>query len=249
MGLQEHWQLAQGSLQLLLKGLVSGLGEERLLLEDGPETHGLLKHDDSSLQVHAEVHHDPVDAFLDILLLLHHEHVMVEELLQLLVDEVDGDLLEAVVLENLETSDIEHSAEVGLLQAGVNEGVVTLLNQPLEETVKDGPGDTTSGSSSLLHSLTLGHPLGSDLDPGLAESLEQRTGLNTAQSSHLAREGGDVDLLQLSLVVTALLDVDDASSSHHTGGQHVAVELLLLRESKNVEGVLGVLQLLVVVPM
>merc|ERR550532_1874913 len=246
-GLQEDGKFAQGSLQLLLEGLVSGLGEERLLLEDGPETHGLLEHDDGSLQVHAEVHHDPVNALLDVLLLLHHEHVVVEELLQLLVDEVDGDLLEAVVLEDLETSDIEDSAEVGLLQAGVNECVVTLLNQPLEDTVEDGSGDTTSSSSGLLHSLALGHPLGSDLDPGLAESLEQRSGLNTAQSGHLAREGGGVNLLQLSLVVTTLLDVDDTSGSHHTGGQHVAVELLLLRESKNVEGVLGVLQLLIVV--
>merc|ERR1719400_3022114 len=200
-GLQEDGQFDQGSLQLLLEGLVSGLGEERLLLEDGPETHGLLKHDDGSLQVHAEVHHDPVNALLDVLLLLHNEHVVVEELLQLLVDEVDGDLLEAVVLENLETSDIEHSAEVGLLEAGIDEGVVTLLNEPLEETVKDGPGDPASSSSSLLHSLTLGHPLGSDLDPGLAERLEQRGGLNTTQSSHLAREGGGVHLLQLGLVV------------------------------------------------
>merc|ERR550532_63808 len=246
-GLQEDGKFSQGSLQLLLEGLVSSLGEERLLLEDGPETHGLLEHDDGSLQVHAEVHHDPVNALLDVLLLLHHEHVVVEELLQLLVDEVDGDLLEAVVLEDLETSDIEHSAEVGLLQAGVNECVVTLLNQPLEDTVEDGPGNTTSSSCGLLHSLALGHPLGSDLDPGLAESLEQRHGLNTAQSGHLAREGGGVNLLQLSLVVTTLLDVDDTSGSHHTGGQHVAVELLLLRESKNVEGVLGVLQLLIVV--
>merc|ERR1719266_63288 len=247
LGLQEDGQLAQGGLQLLLEGLVSGLGEERLLLQDGPDTHGLLEHDDGSSQVHAEVDHLPVNALLDVLLLLHHEHVVVEELLQLLVDEVDGDLLEAVVLEDLETSDIEHSAEVGLLEAGINESVVTLDDEPLEEPVEDGPGNTTSSSSGLLHSLTLGHPLGTDLDPGLAESLEQRIGLNTAQSGHLAREGGGVDLLQLSLVVTTLLDVDDTSGSHHTGGEHVAVELLLLRESKNVEGVLGVLQLLVVV--
>merc|ERR1719300_1954721 len=119
-GLQEDWKLAQGSLQLLLKGLVSSLGEERLLLQNGPETHGLLKHDDGSLQVHAEVDHDPVNTLLDVLLLLNNEHVVVEELLELLVDKVDGDLLEAVVLEDLETSNVEHSAEVGLLEGGVN---------------------------------------------------------------------------------------------------------------------------------
>merc|ERR1719216_229332 len=108
--LQEDGELAKRGLQLLLKGLVSGLGEERLLLKNGPQTHGLLKHDDGSLQVHTEVNHDPVNALLDILLLLHNEHVVVEELLELLVDKVDGDLLEAVVLEDLETSNLEDSA-------------------------------------------------------------------------------------------------------------------------------------------
>merc|ERR1719450_636412 len=118
---------------------------------------------------------------------------------------------------------------------------------PLEESVKDSSCDTSSSVGSLLYSLTLGHPLGSDLDPGLAESLEERSSLNTAESGHLAREGVGGDLFQLSLVVTTLLDVDDTSSSHHTSSQHVAVKLLLVRETKHVEGVLGVLQLLVVV--
>merc|ERR1711971_654585 len=48
------------------------------------------------------------------------EHVVVKELLKLLVDKVNGDLLEAIVLEDLETSNIKHSTEVGLLQGGVN---------------------------------------------------------------------------------------------------------------------------------
>ena len=73
LGLQEHRQLTQGGLQLLLKGLVSGLGEEGLLLEDGPDAHGLLEHDDGSSQVHAEVNHDPVNALLHVLLLLNNE--------------------------------------------------------------------------------------------------------------------------------------------------------------------------------
>ena len=52
--------------------------------------------------------------------------MVVEELLKLLVDEVNGDLLEAVVFEDLEAGDVEHSDEVGLLQGGVDESVVTL---------------------------------------------------------------------------------------------------------------------------
>ena len=39
---------------------------------------------------------------------------MVEELLQLLVDKVDGDLLEAVVLEDLEAGNVEYADEINL---------------------------------------------------------------------------------------------------------------------------------------
>ena len=43
--------------------------------------------------------------------------MVVEELLQLLIDKVDGDLLEAVVLKDLESSDVENSTEVGLRES------------------------------------------------------------------------------------------------------------------------------------
>ena len=49
-------------------------------------------------------------------------HVVVEVLLQLLIDKVDGDLLEAVVLKDLKAGDVEHSTEVRFLQRGVTEG-------------------------------------------------------------------------------------------------------------------------------
>ena len=86
-------------LQLVLKGLVSGLWEERLFFKDGQDTHRLLEEIDASLQVHSEVNHGPVDAFLEVLFLLEHEGVVVEELLQLLIAEVDAELLESIVLE------------------------------------------------------------------------------------------------------------------------------------------------------
>ena len=44
--------------------------------------------------------------------------MVVEELLKLLVDKVDGDLLESVVLKDLKASNIKHSTEVGLLESG-----------------------------------------------------------------------------------------------------------------------------------
>ena len=45
--------------------------------------------------------------------------MVVEGLLQLLVNKVDGDLFKAIVLKDLKSSDVEHSAEVCLLQGGI----------------------------------------------------------------------------------------------------------------------------------
>merc|ERR1712012_213266 len=247
LGLQEDRKLAKGGLEFFLEGLIGGLGEEGLLLQDGPDTHGLLEHDDGSSQVHAEVNHDPVNALANVFLLLNDEHVVVEELLKLLVHKVDGDLLEAVVLEDLEAGNVKHSAEVGLLHGGVNEGVVTLDDEPLEDPVEDGTSNTSSGHGGLLAGLTLSHPLGSDLDPGLAEGLEEGLGVNAKSSSSLARERVQAHIGNLSLVVTALGLVDDATAGHDGSGQHVARELLLDGEAQDVEGVLGVEKLLIVI--
>ena len=52
-------------------------------------------------QVETEVNECPLNALALVLLLLEHKHVMVEELLQLLVDEVDPKLLEGVKLKEI----------------------------------------------------------------------------------------------------------------------------------------------------
>ena len=46
--------------QLLTEGGICGLGEKGLLLEDGKEGHGLLKHVNALLQVHSKVNVGPV---------------------------------------------------------------------------------------------------------------------------------------------------------------------------------------------
>merc|ERR1712223_1123395 len=143
VGLGKVGSLAQQVLvELGLEGLISGLGEERLLLKDGKEAHGLLKHVNARLQVHAEVHVGPVKTLLDIFLLLEGEHVLVEELLELLIDIVDTDLLEAVVVEDLETSNIQDTNIGDLLHGGVAQGLVTLVDNNSEGSLVDGTGNT-----------------------------------------------------------------------------------------------------------
>ena len=58
----------------------------------------LLHELNAGLQVHTEIHKDPVDTFTFVLFLLKYEHVLVKKLLQLLVGKVDAKLLETVVL-------------------------------------------------------------------------------------------------------------------------------------------------------
>jgi hypothetical protein len=58
----------------------------------------LFNHLNASQQVHAEINESPVDTLFLVFLLLEDEHVMVEELLELLICEVNTQLFETVVL-------------------------------------------------------------------------------------------------------------------------------------------------------
>ena len=66
--------------QLSFKGLVRGLGVDGLLLEDRQDAHWLLKEFKAGGEIHAEVASDPDNTFAHVLLLLQHEHGVVEEL-------------------------------------------------------------------------------------------------------------------------------------------------------------------------
>jgi hypothetical protein len=134
--------------------------------------------------------------------LFHNKHGVIEELLELFIDKVDGDLFKAIVLKDFKTSNIEDSAEVGFLHGGVNKCFVTLDDEPLEETIEGGPGNTTNTAGSLVASLTLGNPFSTNLDLGLAESFQEVVGVNTKAGGNL---GGVVQISRLSLVITTLL--------------------------------------------
>ena len=143
--------------------MVGGLREERLLLKDSEEGHGFLEHVNAGLEIHTEVNIGPVQTLPDVFLLLEGEHVGVEELLQLLVDVVDTDLLEAIVVEDLETSNIQDTNVLHLLHGGVNEGLVTLVNHNSEGSLVDGTSNTSHGVGGICTGGALGHPLSTDL--------------------------------------------------------------------------------------
>lgn len=53
------------------------------------------------LEIHSKINESPFDALALVFFLFKHEHVMIEELLQLLVGEVNAELLETVVLQEV----------------------------------------------------------------------------------------------------------------------------------------------------
>merc|ERR1711892_383638 len=101
--------------------------------------------------------------------------------------------------------------------------------------------------ASLDASLTLDDPLGSNLDPRLTESLDHGSSINSKSSSHLSWEGLRSNSLAFSLVITTFGLELNATTGHDTSSQHVTVKLLLLCESKNIEGIFSVFELLVVI--
>merc|ERR1719394_893571 len=164
VGLAEVGLLAKQVVKKLLsEGLISGLGEERLFFKDGQQAHGLLKHVNARLQVHSKVAVGPVQTFLNIFLLFKGEHVLVEELLELLIDVVDTDLLKGVELKNLKTSNIQYTNVGDLLHCRVNQSLITFINNNSEGSLVDSTSNTTDRVGSSSTGGALGDPLSSDL--------------------------------------------------------------------------------------
>jgi len=119
------------------EGVIVGLGHDTLFVEKDEDTVGTLVDEiDGGLRVKTEIDEGPVYLFLQVLLLFELEHVVIEELLQLLVGVVNANLLEAVLLENFETSNIEDTDEG--VETLLVEDLVGTLDDPQEETTVDG---------------------------------------------------------------------------------------------------------------
>ena len=144
LGLLEVVGLAQMLvIELVLERGVSCLGEHALLFQDGEDAHGLFNELNASSQVHPKVNEFPFNAFLLVLLLFQHEHVVVEELLQFLIGEVDAQLLKAVEIKDLKASDVQDTNEVlpGLLGIQL---LVDANNHPQEHLLIDSLCQSTN---------------------------------------------------------------------------------------------------------
>merc|ERR550519_1791199 len=142
---------------------------------------------------------------------------------------------------------MSNSTKVCLLQRGVNESIITLLNQPLEDAVKDSTSNTSSSSSCLFNILSLSDPLSSNLDSGLTESFDHGNSVYTKGCCCFSWECVRPNFLQFSLFISTLLDILNSTTSHNTSSQNITVKLFPGFKSENVEGVFCVFQFLIVI--
>ena len=109
----------------------------------------LLNKVDASLQIHTKVNEFPLNAFLFVLFLLEHEHVMVEKLLQPFICVVNAQLLKSVVLEDLKAGNIQHTNKPLTLVLGVESSVDT-ADEPFEHTIVEGFSQGMGGVNHLF---------------------------------------------------------------------------------------------------
>ena len=123
---------------------------------------------------------------------------MVEELLELLIAEVDAELLKTIELKDFKSSNVQDTDEDSFLHGVVHKSVVTLFNNEVEDSSIETPGDARHRLVRLVAVLTLGDPLSSNLDLGLAERLHHQLVISS-------KESGDLLSLSRSIRLTLLL--------------------------------------------
>jgi len=88
---------------------------------------------------------------------------MVKVLLQFLIDKVDHKLLKGVEIKDFESSDIQYTNKVDLFHGGINQGVITHINQVSKEASKDILNDGVDSNFNGVEVLGFGNPFRSDL--------------------------------------------------------------------------------------
>ena len=89
-------------------------------------------------------------------------------------------LLDKTYVENFETGNIKYTDEVSPLKTSLK-SLVTLLHEPLEDTIEHSLSQGTDGVRDLILVPTLGDELVTDLDLGLGQELVQVHTVNTEE--------------------------------------------------------------------
>jgi hypothetical protein len=137
-------------------------------------------------------------------------------------------------VENFEASNIQYTNELHTFLVGV-QSFVTLLHQPLEDTIEHTLTDGTDRVGDLVLVTTLGDELVTDLDAGLQQVLVQ---IDAVAAQQLGDTFTFFGAVSFSLFfATPLLELH-ATHVHDRGGDLVDIVLLILSETQDVEGLL-----------
>ncbi|KAI3485216.1 hypothetical protein L1887_51501 [Cichorium endivia] len=163
---------APDAIELFGKGDVGGPGHDALFIEarENADGSGGLDEINGGLEIEAKVDKVPLDVLARVLFLLEHEHVVVEELLELLVGVVDAELLEAVDLEDLEAGNVEDADEAALA-GGTVEGLVDAVYKPAECLLVKRLAERGHLFRDLSHGAGGSHPLAAGLDTRAKEGI------------------------------------------------------------------------------
>ena len=163
------------------------------------------------MQIHAKVDIGPVNALSDVFFLFKHKHVLVEELLKLFIAEVDTDLFKAIVVKDLKTSNVKTTNVVNLLHGGINDGLITFVNNETEDKLVDLTANTWNWTGSTSARQTLGNPLSTNLQFWFAEIGDHPFRINAADIGNLLGIGV---ILHFSLLILANWDKVLGKISH-----------------------------------
>merc|ERR1719220_881878 len=121
-----------------------------------------------------------------------------------------------------------------------------LFHSNSEGTLIDGTGDASNGVGSVLAGGALLHPLGSDLQLGLAEVGDHPLTVNAEELGNLLAIGGILDLSLLFLADGNKV-LGHVAHVHHAGSVLEHIVLHLCGEAKDVKGLISELHVLLVV--
>lgn len=137
--------------QRVVSGIRVGMSGRAGIVHGGENAWGSLLLDEVAHNlVVEEVDGSPLNALSDVLFLFGLEGELNKDLLKLFVDIVDAELFERVLLENLESINIQNTDGIGV-STTLAKGDVDTAHDPLEEIVVDSLAKGVSDSSSLTY--------------------------------------------------------------------------------------------------
>ena len=236
--LGKSFVLREAVVELLGKIRTCRLWELALFVKQVNHSARLLLDEVEDVLVVHEIDVRPLDFLLLVLLLLLLEDLLVEVLLELLICEVDAELLKVVLLELLETVDVQN-AHSELACGVLADGGVDLVHEPVEELGVDRFRERVPAVGRCCGTQGAGDRSIEGLPSPCGQCLLQQFSLRS-QKLRCGLEALLRVLRQDTLLVILWVSLEDhVSKVQHDGHDPEHAVLVLLGHSNDRHGLLG----------